>query len=160
AAEDARGSAGRRDACGVEEVLHRQGNPVQRAKGTALRERLLGPPCRRNGMVGGHVEVAVNSWIDALDALEIGVHRLERRHLPGADAARQGDRGLVAEVVSIHGSSFGLMRSMSGFRCWKAGLGSPSPSVVHYMNPLTNSRRIRLAPCATSSWGSIERLPT
>jgi hypothetical protein len=38
AAEDARRSAGRRDACGVEEVFHRQGDPVQRA--TPRRERL------------------------------------------------------------------------------------------------------------------------
>jgi hypothetical protein len=108
AAEDARRSAGRRDACGVEEILHRHGNPVQRAELTAIRERLLGPPCRLEGVVGGHVEVAVNPWIDTLDALEIGVDRLKRRHLPGADAARQGNRGLVAEVVSIHWSSLGL----------------------------------------------------
>jgi hypothetical protein len=108
AAEDARRSARRRDACGVEEVFHRQRNPVQRAELAAARERLLGPPCRRNGMVGGHVEVTVNPSIDTLDAFEIGVDRLERRHFAGADPARQGDRGFVAEVVWIHGISLGL----------------------------------------------------
>src|SRR5262245_22600115 len=104
AAEDPRRSAGRRDAGGVEQVFHRHGNAMQRAQLAPAHERLLGPPCELKRMVAGHVEVAVNAWIDPLDALEIGVDRVARRHLPGADAARQGNRGLVAEVVSIHGS--------------------------------------------------------
>ena len=78
---------------------------MQRAERAPLCQRLLGPPCRLQGVVGGHVEVAVHPRIDALDALEIGVDRFTRRHLPGADPARQGDRGLVAEVVSIHATS-------------------------------------------------------
>src|SRR5262249_22620018 len=104
-AEDARGSAGSRDACGVEQVFHRHGNAVQRTELTSRRQRLLGSPCRLKGVVGGHVEVAVYPWVDPLDALEIGVDRVARRHLPGADPARQGNRGLVAEVVSIQGNS-------------------------------------------------------
>lgn len=81
---------------------------MQRAELTASRERLLGPSCRLEGVVCGHVEVTVNPWIDTLDALEIRVDRLKRRHLPGADPARQGHRGLVAQGVSIHGSTLGL----------------------------------------------------
>jgi hypothetical protein len=44
---------------------------VQRADLTTLSDRLLGPPCRLEGVGGGHVEVGVNPWIDTLDALEI-----------------------------------------------------------------------------------------
>jgi hypothetical protein len=51
------------------------------------------------GLVGGYMQVTVNPRIDTLDAVEIRVDRLKRRHLPGADPARQGDRGLVAEGV-------------------------------------------------------------
>src|SRR5262245_64025762 len=70
----------------------------------AARERLFGPPRCLEGVVRGHVQIAVNLRIDALDALEIRVGRLERRYFPGADPARQGYRGLVAQVVSTHRS--------------------------------------------------------
>jgi hypothetical protein len=70
----------------------------------------------------------VNPWIDPLDALEIGVDRLKRRHLPGADPARQGDRGLVAEVVSIHGSSLGVHRRLTHVLPERNPPTSPGPT--------------------------------
>jgi len=81
---------------------------VQRAEVATLRERLLGAACRREGVVRGDVQVGVDRWIDARDALEVGVDCLTWRDLPGADAVREGRRRLVAEVVSIHGSFLGL----------------------------------------------------
>jgi hypothetical protein len=52
AAEDARRAAGRRHAGGVEQVLHRDRDAVQRAELAALRERLLGAPRRRDRVLG------------------------------------------------------------------------------------------------------------
>jgi len=78
---------------------------VQRTNVDAARERLLGLPRRAARMVGRHVQVGVHLRVDALDAVEIRVDGLQRRHLSGADPARQDDRGLVAEIVAIHGVS-------------------------------------------------------
>src|ERR1051326_7537643 len=64
-AEDARRAAGRRDAVGVEDVLHRDRDPVQQAELAAVGERLLGPSRRAARVVGGDVEVAMDAWIDA-----------------------------------------------------------------------------------------------
>src|SRR5262245_15250884 len=70
----------------------------------AARERLFGPPRCLEGVARGHVQIAVNLRIDALDALQIRVGGLERRYFPGANPARQGYRGLVAQVVLTHRS--------------------------------------------------------
>ena len=78
---------------------------MQRAERPPVRERLLGAARRREGVVRGDVEVGVHPRIDALDALEIGGDGIARRHLPGADPARQRRRGFVAEVVFVHGIS-------------------------------------------------------
>jgi len=84
------------------------GDAVQRAEVATLGERLLGAACRREGVVRGDVQVGMDAWIDARDALEVGVDCLTWRDVPGADAVREGGRRLVAEVVSIHGSFLGL----------------------------------------------------
>jgi hypothetical protein len=92
-AEDARRSAGRRHAGRVEQILHRNRHPMQRAERAALRDGLLRARRRPTRVLGGHVEIAVHLRIDARDAVEIGVDRLPRGYLTDANAARQATVG-------------------------------------------------------------------
>ena len=90
----------RADAGGVDEILVRDRQAVQRTERAAARLLLVG--LRRVGHrpVGDERDDRVDLRIDALDAREVRRHHLARRELLAPDARGELDGGEVAELVA------------------------------------------------------------
>ena len=66
-------------------ILHRHRYTEQRWQRTAALQRLLRLAGRRQGVVSQHGDVGVQVSVQTLDAGQIRLHHVHRRHLLGRD---------------------------------------------------------------------------
>ena len=97
--EDAR-ARGRPEAGGVELVLHGHRQAVERAALAAPRERALGLARRGARLVGAHRDEGAEPRVQPLDAREIHVDEVDRRHLLDAHEPRQRGGAEECELVA------------------------------------------------------------